>query len=178
MFKIIKRIIMAIFNRIVILYSPNMYAKKVGVNLGENVKFYGMHPGIFGSEPWMITIGNNVNIVSGCNFITHDGGVLILRDKFPKLEITKPIKIGNNVYIGINCTILPGVIIGNNVIIGSGSIVTKNIPDNSVAAGVPAKVIKTLESYTEKVLKESLEFGNLCANEKEKKLKEFYKVKE
>jgi acetyltransferase-like isoleucine patch superfamily enzyme len=52
-------------------------------------------------------------------------------------------KIGNNCFIGINSIIMPGVTIGNEVIIGAGSVVTKNIPDNCIAAGNPAKIIKT-----------------------------------
>ena len=159
-----------ILKRIVIVYNPNLYARKIGVNLGDNVKFYGKHPDTFGSEPWLVTLGDNVHVVSGCRFITHDGGVLILRDKFPKLEITKPILIGNNVYIGINCIILPGVIIG------SGSIVSKNIPSNSVAAGIPAKIIKSLDQYTEKVLSESLELGDLNADEKAIEIKKYYNL--
>lgn len=177
MFNLIKRIYNAFFNRLLILYKPELYARKVGVNLGENVKFYGLSPSSFGSEPWMITIGDNCHIVSGCNFITHDGGVLILRKQYPKLEITKPIIIGNNVYIGLNCTIMPGITIGDNVIIGTGSIVTKNIPSNVVIAGSPAKIIKSLSEYTEKVKNESLDFGNLSANEKAVAIKKYYGIK-
>jgi acetyltransferase-like isoleucine patch superfamily enzyme len=58
---------------------------------------------------------------------------LILRKFVPGLELTGPITVGDNVYIGINTIILPGVNIGNNVIIGAGSVVSRDIPDNSVA---------------------------------------------
>ena len=77
------------------------------------------------------------------------------------MEITKPIIIGNNVYIGNNVILLPGVTIGNNVIIGAGSVVSKNVQDNSVIAGVPAKVIKSTNEYFEKIKKESLHLGHL-----------------
>lgn len=63
-----------------------------------------------------------------------------------KTGIAKPITIGNDVWIGGNCTILPGVTIGNNVVIAAGSVVTKDIPDNCVVAGVPAKKIKDIEN--------------------------------
>ena len=62
-----------------------------------------------------------------------------------KMAIASPIRIGNDVWIGSNCTILPGVTIGNNVVVAAGSVVSKDIPDNSVVAGVPAKIIKNIE---------------------------------
>ena len=60
------------------------------------------------------------------------------------LGVAKPVSIGDDVWVGGNVTILPGVKIGNNVVIGAGAVVTKDIPDDSLAVGVPAKVIKTL----------------------------------
>lgn len=174
--KLFIRILNAVKNRLIIAVDPARYAKSLGVNIGENVRFYGATPGMFGTEPWLIKIGNNVHIVSGCNFVNHDGGVLILRDKHPSLELTNRINIGDNVYIGMNCTILPGVNIGSNVIIGAGSVITKDIPSNSVAVGVPAKVIKSLDQYLEKAKYNSLGFGNLSAFDKEKALKKYFNV--
>lgn len=162
-----------------IIYSkfwPNAYVKSLGVKLGDNVRFYGVKPGMFSTEPWLITIGNNVFITNGCQFITHDGGTLILRKEVPDLELTAPISVGNDVYIGLNCTILPGVRIGNRCIIGAGSVVTKDIPDNSVAAGVPARVIKSVDEYLEKAKKNSLHFGHLNSKEKEKSLKKYFNI--
>jgi len=62
------------------------------------------------------------------------------------LGIGKPVTIGNDVWIGGNVTILPGVNIGNNVIVAAGAVVTKDVPDNSLVGGAPAKVIRTLEN--------------------------------
>ncbi|MBR1885984.1 MAG: sugar O-acetyltransferase [Schwartzia sp.] len=59
--------------------------------------------------------------------------------------IAKPVRIGNDVWIGGNATILPGVTIGNNVVIAAGAVVTKDVPDNTLVAGVPAKKIRELE---------------------------------
>ncbi len=174
--KFLHKAFSAIRNRLIIAIDPVKYARSLGVKIGSNVKFYGATPGMFGTEPWLITIGNNVHIVSGCHFINHDGGVLILRDRFPSLELTDRIFIGNDVYIGMNCTILPGVSIGDSVIIGAGSIVSKNIPSNSVAAGVPAKVIKTLDQYLEKARIKSLWYGNLPAREKAAALMKHFNV--
>jgi acetyltransferase-like isoleucine patch superfamily enzyme len=92
----------------------------------------------------------------------------------PDLEITKPISLGDDVYVGNNVLILPGVTIGNNVIIGSGAIVSNDIPDNSVAVGVPARVIKTADDYFKKIQKESLHLGHLKGREKDEALKKYY----
>jgi acetyltransferase-like isoleucine patch superfamily enzyme len=83
--------------------NPEKHARKIGVKVGKNPHFYG--PVSWGSEPWIITIGDNVHITGGCKFIAHDGGTLIFRDQIPDLEITKPITVGNNVFIGPNCGI-------------------------------------------------------------------------
>lgn len=99
----------------------------------------------------------------------------MFRKDIPDLEITKPIVIGNDVYIGNNAMIMPGVTIGDRVVIGAGAIVTKDIPSNSVAVGVPAKVIKTADEYLEKIKKESLHLGNLKGQEKDRALMEYYK---
>lgn len=70
--------------------------------------------------------------------------------------------------------VMPGVTIGSNVVIGAGAVVTKDIPDNSVAVGVPARVIKTADEYLEKIKRESLHLGHLKAKEKDDALKEYY----
>ena len=175
---IFSRWIRIITKPFVLFYSrwkPVKYAKKIGVNIGNNPHFYG--PTSWGTEPWLITIGDNVHITEKCKFINHDGGTLIFRDKVPDLEITKPIIIGNNVYIGEETMILPGVHIGDNCVIGARSVVTRDIPSNSVAAGVPARVIKTTEEYFEKICRESIHLGHLKGKEKDKALRKYYNYK-
>lgn len=168
-------LIKTVINKYYQITSPLKYAKKMGVNFSGdgNVTIYGKCS--YGSEPWIITIGDNVYITNNCQFITHDGGTLLFRKDIPDLEITKPIIIKNNVYIGNNVTILPGVTIGNNVVIGTGSIVTKNVPDNCVVAGVPAKFIKSIDQYREKLISESIHLGHLQGKEKDNALRKYYK---
>jgi len=169
------RIPSLIYRRIYSGLFPVKYAKRIGVNISGVLYIYGRV--VWSTEPWIITIGNNVHITNGVTFLTHDGGTLIFRQFQPDLEITKPIVVGDNVYIGYNTMILPGVNIGNNVVIGAGSIVTKDIPDNSVAVGNPAKVIKTSDEYFEKLKRESLHLGHLKGKEKDNALREYYGYK-
>jgi len=155
------------------LTNPLGYARKIGVNFPTGGLFlYGRVA--WGTEPWIITVGNNVHITDGVKFITHDGGTLLYRKTVPDLEITKPITIGNDVYIGNDVILLPGVTVGDNVIIGAGAIVSRSIPSNSVAVGVPARVIKTADEYLEKLKSESLHLGHLKGREKDKALMEYY----
>ena len=111
-------------------------------------------------------------------FITHDGGVHVLRKLTgnKKLDYFGRIKIGNNVFIGNNATIMPGVSIGNNVVIGYGSIVTKDIPDESVVAGIPAKIIETIDEYSKKKIAKTVETKQLSKKDKEKFLKDYFKI--
>ena len=120
-----------------------------GMKVGNNFSIAGtVH---YSSEPYLITIGDDVRISDNVNFVTHDGGMHVIRQyKNIPADLFGRINIGNNVFIGMGTIILPNVNIGNNVIIGAGSIVTKNIPDNSVACGVPAKVIKSIDEYYNK----------------------------
>ena len=155
-------------------FKPIKYARLIGVNFpNDGVHIYGKVN--WSTEPWIITLGKNVFITDGCKFITHDGGTLLFRNQQPDLDITKPIVVGDNVYFGNNVIVLPGVTIGNNVVIGAGSIVTKNIPDNSVVAGVPAKIIKTSEEYFRKIKLESNHLGELSGKAKDDALKKYYK---
>ena len=154
--------------------SPINCSRLMGVKIGENCKIYGNSPSMWGTEPFLITIGNNVFITDGCKFINHDGGTLILRKKTPSLEITAPIFIGNDVYLGIETLIMPGVKIGNNVIVGARSIITKNVEDNSVMVGIPAKKIKSVDEYYENIKNKSLAIGHLDRDQKEKELKKIF----
>ena len=162
-----------------ILYSkiyPLKYARKVGIQFSEGeLHLFGKIA--WGSEPWLISFGKNVYITDGVKFITHDGGTLLYRNIVPDLEITKPIKVGSNVYFGNNVIVLGGVTIGNNVVIGAGSVITKDIEDNSVVVGIPGRKIKTADEYFEKIKKESIHLGNYTGQEKDKKLMEYYNYK-
>jgi tetrahydrodipicolinate N-succinyltransferase len=120
----------------------------------------------FGSEPFLVRIGNHVTITAGVRFVTHDGGVWVFRADLPDIDVFNPIRVGNNVFIGIGSILLPGTHIGDNCIIGAGSIVTGVIPSNAVAAGVPARVIKTVDQYWESVVPRAMHIRSLSPEHK------------
>ena len=149
-------------------------ALKRGLQCGKDFKCQG---GVsFGSEPYLITIGNHVSISSKVIFVTHDGRTWVFRENEKRISdigIFGPITIRDNCFIGIRSIILPNVIIGPNSVVGAGSVVTKNIPPNSVWAGVPARHISTLDEYIEKCC--SLN-QNVDPLNKERELRKLFKV--
>lgn len=109
---------------------------------GKNCHIYSYN-GIDAGLPWLITIGDNVTISSGVRILTHDASMNVVRcgTKLGKVNI------GSNVFIGCNSIILCNTKIGDQVVIGAGSVVTHNIESNSVYAGSPAKKICTIEEF-------------------------------
>ena len=150
--------------------DPVGYARSLGVRVGNKTRVLGMEIGTFGSEPYLVSLGDNVSVTSGVKFITHDGGMWVLRNEFPAIDIIAPIRVGNNVFIGMDSIIMPGVTIGDNCVIGAGSLVSRDIPPGTVAAGVPAKPLKTVEEYRAKALENSIETYLMSPEEKKKYL--------
>lgn len=126
--------------------------KARGLKVGKDVIF--VEAPKFGSEPYLIEIGDRTKITANCTFINHDGAMYVIRsmEKFADARNFGRIKIGKNCFIGNNCTILPGVEMGDNCILGAGSVVNSSMPPNSVYAGVPARFICTVEEYGDKSL--------------------------
>ena len=113
------------------------------IEIGEN--FYANH-NLTILDANKVKFGDNVFIAPNCGFYTA-GHPLDAETRNKGLEYAKPIEVGNNVWIGGNVVVLPGVKIGDNAVIGAGSVVTKDIPANVVAVGNPCKVIRKIFKY-------------------------------
>lgn len=128
------------------------YLKKKGVTIGENVTFYEPNTNYIDvQKPWIVKIGNNVEIARGVVIITHDYAWSVIKQINGEIIGSRgKVEIGNNVFIGMNTMIIQGVSIGDNVIIGANTLVNKDIPANSVAVGNPVRVVSSIEDYTKK----------------------------
>lgn len=135
------------------------FLKKQGVIIGENVNFYEPNTNYIDYQKgFLIEIGNNVEITRGVTIIAHDYAWSVLKQMYGSIYGSREaVKIGNNVFIGMNTTILKGVKIGNNVIIGAGTLINKDVPDKAIVCGNPAKVIGNVENYYQKRVIQSKE---------------------
>lgn len=128
-----------------------------------------------GSEPYLISIGDDTLISFDVTFITHDGAIKCFKSQEKYKDIVRfgKIEIGSNCFIGCKSIIMPNIKIGDNCIIGAGSIVTKNVPSGEVWAGNPAKFLGYTNDLGEKFLKETPEYNysNFRINRKEEILK-------
>lgn len=144
---IIQNLYKSISSRYRVWRNPTEFARGIGVQIGRDCRLIAISASTFGSEPYLVKLGDHVTVTSGVKFITHDGGVWVFRKEEPRIEVLAPIHIGDNVFIGVNSVILPGSVIGSNVVIGACSLVKGEVPGNTVVAGVPAHEIKSLDQY-------------------------------
>ena len=147
------------FYYLFIRQNKKAYAKYLGVRMGEDCQILADPKAAFGTEPWLIKLGNHVDVTSGVQFLTHEGGIWCARGINSELEdkdMFLPITVGNNVLLGSDSLIMPGVHIGDNVIIAARSVVTKDVPDGAVMAGIPAKQISAMDKFMENIMKKEL----------------------
>jgi acetyltransferase-like isoleucine patch superfamily enzyme len=117
--------------------TPNTHNVTIGdrCSFGGNVAFHAND---------IIEAGDDCLFAYGVNIITagHDYNAPLIR----KSMVKKPVRIGSNVWIGVNALILPGVTIEDGAVIGAGAVVTKDVPENAIAVGSPARAIKYREA--------------------------------
>ncbi len=145
------------------------YLKSKGMHIGIGCD---ISKSIVVTEPWLVWIGDNVRLTRNVQLITHDGSLWTLRKLGYVGEddvIYGKISIGKNTNIGWDVKVLPGVTIGENCIIGAGAVITKDVPDNSVVAGVPGRIVNTTEEYAKKIKTQEYIFPVLHMNDEEKK---------
>ena len=149
----IKKIIM----RLLFLYrgTSNSYVKylrKKGCKVGEGtVFFFPREVTVDITRPWLIDIGRNVQITKNVSILTHGYDWSVIKGKYGEIcGSAGRVKIGDNVFIGFNSTILKGVTVGDNVIIGANSLVSHDIPSNVVVGGNPARVLMSIDDYYKK----------------------------
>lgn len=148
-------VLRGIWNRICLGIARHLFPAQVrkpfylmaGVKIGKGSKIAATVD-IDHSAPELITIGKNVWVTRGVMLLCHQRDLSHYEVGKPVMDcelVYKPIVIKDGAHIGIGAIIMPGVTIGEGVVIGAGAVVTKDIPAYSVAAGVPARVIKTFE---------------------------------
>lgn len=123
--------------------------RQLGMKIGYGTSFY--EDFYKHSEPYLIEVGNNCQITEGVKAFTH-GGAHVIRNINSNFDTFGKVRIGNWCYIGNNALIMPGVTIGDNVLVAAGSVVTKSIPANVVVAGNPARIICSVADYLKKNL--------------------------
>lgn len=142
------------------------YLRGIGVAIGEGCKFFAPMKSLVDEQyPWMITIGDNVQITEGVKILTHDYSWSVLKTLKSKktggsdmgqfyegavLGASGRVTIGSNVFIGMNSIILRGVTVGDDVVIGAGAVVSKDCPSGGVYAGNPARRVADIGNFYEK----------------------------
>lgn len=142
-----RRFIIKIIKKILGIEADTQIKYKIG-----NVKF---HNSLIDSLiPQFIEIGDNFISAPGSIILAHDSSLMIFAQKY---RIEKTV-LGNNVFLGANAVILPGVKIVDNVIIGAGAVVTKDISESGVYAGNPARYLSSIDAYISKCEKRGVLF--------------------
>lgn len=130
------------------------------------------------SEPFLLDLGDHVSVGTNAQFVTHDGAVWVLRNMTGRqdLDLFGRIRVGNNVFIGNSAIILPGVEIGDNVVVAAGAVVSRRVPSDSIVAGVPARRIGSVEDYRARRLPECVATRGLRGTERAERIRALFQV--
>jgi acetyltransferase-like isoleucine patch superfamily enzyme len=153
------------------------YLRFLGTKIGDGCSIYNKINAF--SEPWLIEIGNNVTLTSGVQLITHDGASRLFRHDMPGMNpifgnLFGTVRILDNCFIGVNSIILPGIVIGPNSVVGAGSVVTHNVPPETVFAGNPAHFVCTLDEYKNRCRNKMIEIKSTDRDALRKELSVYF----
>jgi acetyltransferase-like isoleucine patch superfamily enzyme len=154
--------------------DPVGFHRRRGARIGERVELIGGGPHMFGSEPYLVTVGDDVTISHGVDFITHDGGLRVMRDRWPDAYVYAPITVGDRAFIGAHAVLMPGVTIGDRAVVGVGAVVTRDVPAGMVVAGVPARPVRPAEEYAAASRERWIDTAGMSADAKERLLREHF----
>lgn len=143
--------------------SSEKYARHIGVTIGKNCLIATRN---WSTEPYLVTIGNNVQLTNDVSIHTHGGGNSV-RKEHPDFDTFGKVVIEDWAYIGAYSQIMPGVTIGEGALVAAGSVVTKSVTPHTVVGGNPAKYICTVEEYYER--NKQYNVGTKGLGDKEKK---------
>ncbi len=123
-------------------------ARRLGVTVGEGCRIYSCD---VASEHWLVSIGDGTTVSVGVKFLTHDGVGWLVDDARGRRYRYAPIVVGSGCFVGAHSILMPGVQLGDRVVVGAGSVVTRSVPAGSVVAGNPARVIARTDDLLERV---------------------------
>ena len=148
-----------------------------GAKIGENCTILS-GVDVFSSEPYLVEIGNNVLISTDVKFYCHDGAIAVLNKiKGEHNDLVGKIIVGSNCFFGHGATILRGTHIGDNCIIGAGSVVKGKFSSNSVIAGVPAKIICDINTFYERNKNNLIDLHGFDKESKKRELLKYFESK-
>lgn len=161
----VARFVLGIYSKVAFLFQCQVlgktaYLRRAGARIGEGCEVLTAVEN-FGSEPWLIQIGDRVTVAHGVKLVTHDASTRIFRSSHPQMNVRfgnkfAPIRIASDAFIGIDAIVLPGVSIGERSIVAAGAVVTKDVPADTVVAGVPARLVFRTTDFEAKCALETL----------------------